>query len=156
MNYNLLWIIKIMMELTLFLLLLMKFLILELMTPTLVFACFVVGSAVSGIYSYFYPEAYYWQIGLFVAISVILLPLTRTLAKKITKPSPQKSNIDALIGKVALVTKAIDPDLGGQVRIEGEVWVASAHEKIEENVKVKVVSVSGTKVHVEKIKEGEE
>ena len=85
-----------------------------------------------------------------------MLPLTRTLAKKITKPSPQKSNVDALIGKVALVTKAIDPDLGGQVRIEGEVWVASAHEKIEENVKVKVVTVSGTKVHVEKVKEEEE
>ncbi len=132
------------------------FLILELMTPTLVFACFVVGAVLSGIYSYFYPEAYYWQLGLFIGVAVVLLPLTRTLAKKITKPSPQKSNVDALIGKVALVTKGIDPDLGGQVRIEGEVWVASAQEKIEENVKVKVVTFSGTKVHVEKVKEGEE
>jgi len=127
------------------------FLILELMTPTLIFACFVVGSVVSGIFSYFYPEAYYWQLGLFVAISIVLLPMTRTLAKKITKPSPQKSNIDALIGKVALVTKTIDPDLGGQVRIEGEIWVATAGQEIEENTKVKVVDVSGTKVHVEKI-----
>jgi len=127
------------------------FLILELMTPTLIFACFVVGSVVSGIFSYFYPEAYYWQLGLFVAISIVLLPMTRTLAKKITKPSPQKSNIDALIGKVALVTKTIDPDLGGQVRIEGEIWVATAGQAIEENTKVKVVDVSGTKVHVEKI-----
>ena len=132
------------------------FLILELMTPTLIFACFVVGAIVSGIYSYFYPGAYYWQMGLFVGISVILLPLTRTLAKKITKPSPQKSNVDALIGKIALVTKTIDPDLGGQVQIEGETWVASASEKIEENLKVKVACISGTKVHVEKIKEGEE
>ena len=127
------------------------FLILELMTPTLIFACFVVGSVVSGIFSYFYPEAYYWQLGLFVAISIVLLPMTRTLAKKITKPSPQKSNIDALIGKIALVTKTIDPDLGGQVRIEGEIWVATAGQEIEENTKVKVVDVSGTKVHVEKI-----
>jgi len=132
------------------------FLILELMTPTLIFACFVVGSAVAGIYSHFYPEAYYWQIGLFVGISIILLPLTRTLAKKITKPSPQKSNVDALIGKVALVTKAIDPDLGGQVRIEGETWQASAGGRINENVKVKVTGVTGTRVLVEKIKEGEE
>lgn len=132
------------------------FLILELMTPTLIFACFVVASAVAGVYSHFYPEAFYWQIGLFVGISVILLPLTRTLAKRITKPSPQKSNVDALIGKAALVMKAIDPDLGGQVRIEGETWVASASETIEENLKVKVVRVSGTKVHVEKMKQGEE
>lgn len=127
------------------------FLILELTTPTLVFASFVVASIVSGIYSYFSPDSYYWQIGLFVAVTIILLPLTRLLAKKITKPSPQQSNVDALISKTALVTKAIDPDLGGQVRVEGEIWVANAAERIDENEKVRVISVSGTKVHVEKI-----
>jgi len=132
------------------------FLILELMTPTLIFACFVAASVVAGVYSYFYPEAYYWQLGLFVGISIVLLPLTRTLAKKITKPSPQKSNVDALIGKVALVTKTIDPDLGGQVRIGGETWQAASEHIVEENVKVKVVSVSGTKVHVKKIEQEEE
>ncbi len=126
------------------------FLILEIMTPTLIFACFVVGAGTTGIYAYFYPEAYLWQIGLFAGVSIILLPLTRTLAKKITKPSPQKSNVDALIGKVALVTKEIDPDLGGQVRIEGETWVAIAGEKIDRDLKVKVISVSGTRVHVER------
>ncbi|UCD64774.1 MAG: NfeD family protein [Candidatus Zixiibacteriota bacterium] len=126
------------------------FLILELMTPTLIFACFVAGSLVAGIVSLFYPEAYYWQVGVFVGISVILLPLTRTLAKKITRESPQKSNVDALIGKVGLVTRPIDPDLGGQVRIEGETWVATADEAIGADEKVTVTAVSGTKVHVEK------
>jgi len=96
------------------------FLILELATPTLIFACFVVGSLVSGVVSLFGPENYYLQIGVFVAVSVVLLPLTRSMAKKITKESPQKSNVDALIGKVGLVTKTIDPDLGGQVRFEGD------------------------------------
>ncbi|MDH4157809.1 MAG: NfeD family protein [candidate division Zixibacteria bacterium] len=127
------------------------FLILELASPTFIFACFVAGSLVSGVFSYFYPQAYYWQIGIFVIVTAILLPLTRTLAKKITKPSPQKSNIDALIGRTALVTKAIDVNLGGQVQIEGEVWRAFAEEAIEENARVKVTSVSGTKVTVEKI-----
>ncbi|NOY88864.1 MAG: NfeD family protein [FCB group bacterium] len=127
------------------------FLIMELMNPTLIFACFVAGSFIAGIVGLFYPTAYYWQVGVFIGISVILLPLTRTLAKKITKPSPQKSNVDALIGKIGLVTKSIDPDLGGQVRLEGEIWVATADEKIEENGKVIVKEVSGTKVHVEKI-----
>lgn len=126
------------------------FLILELMTPTLVFACFVAGSLVAGILSIFYPENYYLQTGIFVGVSVILLPLTRSLARKITKPSLQKSNVDALIGKVGLVTKAIDPDLGGQVRLEGETWLATAAEKIDENAKVVVVSVTGAKVQVER------
>ena len=132
------------------------FLILELMTPTFVFACFVVGSIAAGVFSYFYPESYYWQVGIFVLLTVVLLPLTRTLAKKITKESPQKSNIDALIGRVALVTKAIDPDMGGQVKIEGEIWGARADEQIPENEKVRVVSISGTKAHVERLVEEKE
>ena len=126
------------------------FLILELATPTLIFACFVAGSLVSGVISFIYPENYYLQVGIFVGVSVILLPLTRSLAKKITKESPQKSNVDALIGKVGLVTKSIDPDLGGQIRIEGEVWMATANEKIDEGDKVTITSVSGTKVQVER------
>lgn len=126
------------------------FLILELATPTLIFACFVVGSLVSGVVGLFAPESYYLQIGVFVAVSVVLLPLTRSLAKKITKESPQKSNVDALIGKVGLVTKVIDPDLGGQVRFEGETWMATADEKIDVDSKVTVTSVSGAKVHVQR------
>ncbi len=126
------------------------FLILELATPTLVFACFVVGSLISGVVGFFYPDYYYLQIGVFVAVSVILLPLTRSMAKKITKESPQKSNVDALIGKVGQVTKAIDPDLGGQVRLEGEIWMATASQLIEQDTKVVVTSVSGTKVHVDR------
>ena len=132
------------------------FMILELMSPTFIFACFVLGSITAGVYSYFYPESYYWQVGIFIVLTVGLLPLTRTLARKITKESPQKSNIDALIDKVALVTKAIDPDLGGQVKIEGEIWLARAEESVAENEKVRIVSVSGTKVHVEKLTEGKE
>ena len=129
------------------------FLILELMTPTFVFACFVAASLVAGIFAFFSPDAYYWQIGIFVTVAVVLLPLTRKLAGKITKPSPQKSNVDALIDKVALVTKSIDPDLGGQVKIEGEVWTARANEPVEEGEKVRVIKVSGAKVHVEKLRE---
>ena len=134
---------------------LVVFLVLELMTPTLVFACFVVGAFVSGIFAVFMPEAYYWQIGIFVGVSLILLPLTRSLAKKITKDSPQLSNVDALIGNVALVTKEIDPDLGGQVQIKGEIWVAKSDEHVPTGAKVTITSVSGTKVNVKRIQEEE-
>ena len=126
------------------------FLIIELMTPTLIYICFVAGSVVAGIYSYFYPEAYYWQIGLFVVVSVILLPLTRRFAKKITKAPPELSNVDRMIGQAALVVNEIDPDTGGKVRFEGEVWMAVAEEKIEAQAKVEIVSVSGTRVKVKR------
>jgi len=125
------------------------FLILELATPTLIFACFVIGSIASGIFAYFSPEEYYWQIGIFLIVSAVLLPTTRSIARKITKESPQKSNIDALVGKIGLVTKAIDPDLGGQILVEGESWRAVASQAITEGSKVRVLSFSGTKLTVE-------
>lgn len=127
------------------------FLIIELLSPSFFFVCFTAGAAVSGIYAYYKPEEYYWQIGIFVIVTVLLLPLSRKVAKRITKPSPRESNVDAIIGKTALVTAAIDPDNGGKVRYEGEIWVAQANEPIAENTKVRIVSVSGTKVHVERI-----
>ena len=126
------------------------FLIIELATPTLIFACFVTGAVSAGVYSAFAPESYYVQIGIFVVVSVVLLPLTRKLAEKITKPSPTISNVDRMIGQVALVTKTIDPDMGGQVRFEGEVWLALANQQIDVNEKVKILSVSGTKLRVER------
>ena len=128
------------------------FLIIELLAPSFFFICFTAGALASGLYANFYPESYYWQIGIFIVITVILLPLSRKVAKKITKPSPTESNVDAMIGKVGLVTAAIDPDLAGKIRYEGEIWQALATEPIELNAKVKIISVSGTKVHVERFK----
>ena len=129
------------------------FLILELVSPTLFFICFVAGGVVAGIYSYFSPDQYYWQLGIFVIITLGLLPLTRAIAKKITKPEPHKSNVDGLMGKVALVTKTIDPDLGGQIKCEGEVWIAQSDQKIEINQKVRIKGVSGARLYVEPLQE---
>jgi len=127
------------------------FLVIELITPTLIFVSFVAGAICAGIYGQFYPESYYLQLALFLVVSLVLLPFTRKLANKITGPSPSASNVDRLIGQTALVTQAIDHPGGGHVQIEGEVWSAVADQPIEEQAKVRVVSVSGTHVHVEKV-----
>jgi membrane protein implicated in regulation of membrane protease activity len=116
----------------------------------MIFIGFAVGALISGIIGFFYPDAYYWQIGIFIAATVILLPLTRKMAKKITKESPSQSNVDAMIGKTALVTEVIDPDMGGKIKYEGEVWRATAAEKIDVNEKVVINSISGTKLLVER------
>jgi membrane protein implicated in regulation of membrane protease activity len=126
------------------------FLVIELVTPTLIFVSFVAGAIGAGVYGQFYPESYYLQLALFLAISLFLLPFTRKLVNKITDPSPSATNVDRLIGQMALVTQAIDPPGSGHVQIEGEVWSAMADQPIEEQAKVRVVSVSGTHVHVER------
>jgi membrane protein implicated in regulation of membrane protease activity len=130
------------------------FLIIEIGTPVLVFACFTVGSIGAAIVSYFYPDAYLWQAAIFAVVSIILIPLTRPLARKITKPTPQKTNVDAMIGQTGIVVKKIDPDAdSGQVRIAGQVWQARADMAIDEGIKIKVQSVSGARLHVTKLDE---
>lgn len=125
------------------------FLIIELMTPTLLAICFVVGAIVAGIVAQFWPEAYYWQLAIFAVLSSLFIPFTRRFARKISTEAPELSNVDRMIDQVALVTAAIDPDLGGKVLFEGETWIAKADTAIEKNVKVRIKSVSGTKVIVE-------
>jgi membrane protein implicated in regulation of membrane protease activity len=125
------------------------FLILELATPTMMFVCFVIGALVAAIMAQIWPEYYYWQIAVFAVLSSSLIPFTRRFARKISKPSPELSNVDRMIGRVAVVTEAIDPDTGGKVKFEGETWRATAARAFEINTKVKVKAVSGTRLIVE-------
>ena len=127
------------------------FLIIEIFMPSMMFVGFAIGALITGIIAFFVPEAYYWQIGIFIIVSVVLLPFTRKFAKKITKESPSLSNVDAMINQVVIVTEKIDPDLGGQIKFEGEIWRAVADEEIEAGEKVSVTSISGNKLHVKKI-----
>ena len=126
------------------------FLIIEIVMPSMMFIGFAIAAIISSIFAFIMPEAFYWQIGIFIGVSIVLLPLTKKMAKKITKESPSESNVDALIGKIGLVTKAIDRDLGGQVLLGGETWGAMAEEAIAENDKVEVLSIVGTRVNVKR------
>jgi membrane protein implicated in regulation of membrane protease activity len=128
------------------------FLIIELGTPSLVFACFFAGCLCAAIISLL-TSSYLAQIAVFAGISIILIPLTRPLARKITKPSPQKTNVDALVNRPGVVTKAIDPDLDvGQVRVDGQVWQAVASQKIGEGAKIIVNEIRGARLYVSETK----
>ena len=124
------------------------FVIVEQLMPTMVFLSFAVAAAVTGIYAQVKPTEYYWQIGLFIIVTLVVFPLSRKFAKRITKPQPRESNVDAMIGKLAIVTHPIDVHQPGKVRFEGEIWQASADEPIDLNSKVTIARVEGTRVHV--------
>jgi membrane protein implicated in regulation of membrane protease activity len=124
------------------------FLIIEIITPTLVFACFVAGSAGAAVSSTM-TDSYLIQAAVFALISMILIPLTRPLAKRITKPSPQATNIDAVIGRPGVVIKKIDSARDvGQVRVDGQVWQAVAGEVIDEGESIHVDEVKGARLYV--------
>lgn len=124
------------------------FLIIEVSTPSLVFACFVAGSLGAAVSSTM-TDSYLLQAAVFAIISIILIPLTRPLARKITKPSPQPTNVDALVGRSGVVIKRIDPALDiGQVRVDGQVWQAVAADPIEVDSKIRVDEVKGARLYV--------
>ena len=125
------------------------FLIVEVGVPGLVFVCFATGAVGAAIYAQIAPDAYFMQTGIFAVISIILVPLTRKFAKKISSDSAPQSNIDALINQPAIVVKDIDPlEEVGQVRVQGEVWSARAARAIAIGSKVTIVSVEGNRLHV--------
>jgi len=73
----------------------------------------------------------------------------RWLAKK-----AEKTNIDTIIGKKALVKKGITQYEEGQVKVGYEEWRARADEDIAEGEEVEVVSVGGVTLTVKKVEGG--
>ena len=124
------------------------FLIIEISVPGLVFACFAVGALGGAIVSGF-TDSYLIQLAVFGVVPIILVPLTRPLSKKMTKPSPQEVNVDAMVGQIGIVTRAIDPDAGdGMVKVDGQDWRVLADEPIAEGRKIRVEKIKGARLKV--------
>lgn len=98
------------------------------------------------------------QMWIFIFTTVILLVLTRPLAKKYMIKNTVKTNADRLVGKTAKVTKALLPGERGEVKIEGKYWLAFSDQEIsfEVNEKVEVLAIEGVKLLIGKIEEAEE
>lgn len=117
--------------------------------PGLIFVCFATGAIGAAIYAQFTPEDHLVQTGIFGVISIALIPLTRRFAKKISISGSPKSNVDALVDQPAIVVKDIDPIEGvGQVRVESEVWSATAAKAIAIGSKVTVEKIEGNRLFV--------
>lgn len=125
------------------------FLIVEVGVPGLVFVCFAIGSIGAAIFAQFEPNDYVIQTGIFAVITIVLVPFSRKIAKKISLSSAPESNVDALMGQSAIVVKDIRLLEGeGQVRVQGEIWSATASEDIELGGKVTVVGIEGNTLTV--------
>jgi membrane protein implicated in regulation of membrane protease activity len=85
----------------------------------------------------------------FAVVSVALTPLMIPLAKFLFTPKPHPSNVDALLGKKALVMEAVGPKGPGVVKIQGETWRAlSEQDHFEKDQWVEIEKVEGASVIV--------
>lgn len=84
------------------------------------------------------------QIVTFLAVSIVLLVLTRPVAVKYFNRERQKTNAERLIGQRAYVLEEIDTMKSvGRVEIQGLEWSAKTDEPDGKIAKDKVVVVEG-------------
>lgn len=93
------------------------------------------------------------QITVFLLVSLILLFYTRPIAVKYFNREREKTNLDSLIGKQAVVTCSIhNLQETGQVMVDGKEWTArssDASKTFEKEAIVRIVSINGVKLIVE-------
>ena len=132
-------------------------LVIEAITTGLTTIWFAGGALVAGIAAYA-GAGLALQLILFLCVSLVLLFFTRPLAVKYMNKGLEKTNVNSLLGKTAVVIQEID-NLAqtGQVRIGDVEWMArtdSDVQKIPVNAVVIIKKISGVKLIVEEKKEG--
>ncbi len=92
-----------------------------------------------------------WQAILFLVLALLGIILFFPRLKKWQQKTKVETNVNALIGKVGVVTKTIKSHSPGQIKVEGQVWTAQGNkdESILEGTEVRVLSVEGVKAIVE-------
>lgn len=97
------------------------------------------------------------QLGIFLAVSLLLLIFTRPAALRYMNKSTLKTNVDSLTGEVGVVSERIDNlEATGKVKLNDVLWTARSEDGtvIEEGAIVEISRVEGVKLIV-KMKEEE-
>lgn len=130
--------------------------IIEIFTAELTTIWFAGGSLIAFILSFFNSISIWIQLVVFIVVSLVLLICTRPALIRLMKKRRLKTNIEAIPGKTAIVTKEINNLLStGTVEINGLSWTARCEddsEVIPVGSMVEILRIEGVKVIV-KIKE---
>lgn len=93
------------------------------------------------------------QLLIWLILSSVLLYFTRPYALSKLKVGKEKTNVDSLVGKSALVVKTITKHEKGEIKINGLIWSAKTEneEKLEEGSECEIVEIQGATALVKKI-----
>ncbi len=109
------------------------------------FAMFAVG-AVAGAAAAGMGGHIVAQVIVFAVVSVALLVFVRPIAYRNRQRPEQRSGVDALKGKQAVVLERVDGGAGGRIKLGGEIWSARALEHgvtFDPGTQVDVVEIDG-------------
>lgn len=89
----------------------------------------------------------------FVITSFLLIILTKPIIGRLKVKKIEATNLDMVINKIGIVTEDIKQDKIGEVKVLGKRWSAYSNTEIKKDEKVKILSIDGVKLKVEKIGE---
>lgn len=123
------------------------FAVIEAVTLGIVSIWFAIGALVTMLFA-FVIDSFLIQLLIFLAVSLILVATTRKVAVEKLKIGQTKTNVDELIGQEAVVVKAIEPHVPGEVKINGKVWraVSDSQQSYMINEVVMVLRIEGVTI----------
>ena len=130
------------------------FLLAEGATVSLVSLWFAAG-AMAAMFAALLGAGLWFQTGLFLAMSGVLLLMLRPIVRRFLTPKITPTNVDSVVGTVGLVTEAIDNvTAAGQVKLGAMEWTArsTSGEDIAVGTPVRVDRIEGVKVFVTPVK----
>lgn len=131
-------------------------LVIEIFTLGLTTIWFCIG-AIAAFIASFMDAGCILQAVLFVSVSLVSLLVTRPIAVKYLMKDQTPTNVDEMIGKMAVITKGMsDADDMGEAVLNGDTWMTCPVDGrlLETGDHVKVVKIEGVKLIVEKIQKG--
>jgi membrane protein implicated in regulation of membrane protease activity len=98
-----------------------------------------------------------WIIALVVTLVIALLYifLGRKYVHRWSATKKEITNIDTIIGSRGTVTRDIDTNASGMVKVGNEEWRANATEKLTAGAVITVTGIRGVTLSVEKYKGGD-
>ena len=130
------------------------FFILEVFTPGFAVACLSIGAIGGAVGSAFGCELKF-QILIFAIFTLLAFVLVRPLVLKFfyNKSKEVPTNVDALIGRQAIVTEEIKPVVGGRVKVDGDDWkaVTADGKSVEAGKIVRILKLDSVILTVEEI-----
>lgn len=144
-------------HIVLWIVLLLFTIVLEFVTFDLVTIWFSIG-AVGSLIAAALGASLLVQTIVFLSISIVLLLITRPIAKKFMKREIIKTNADKIVGLQAIVTRDVFPNEIGEVKVDNALWRAVGQDKETYLVgeMVNINGISGTKAVITKLGKNKE
>lgn len=141
-------------QILMWLILVVVFVVIELITVGLTSIWFGAGALCALLLAAFTKANFLIQILVFLLVSAVLMIATRPFARKFVNSRIQKTNLDDLKGKNVLITERVsNAEQSGKGELNGQEWTVRSEndgEEFEEGEYGKIVMISGVKLIVTK------